>query len=66
MNSLLPGDTWDLRGAKSPLNVVRSRLMIEEITRGELLEILLDVEDRSSMCREALLQKDMMSSGYRN
>ena len=42
MNSLLPGDTLDLRGTRCPLNDVRTKLMIGEISSGELLEILLD------------------------
>lgn len=41
MNSLLPGNTLDLRGERCPLNDVRTKLMIEEVSSGELLEILL-------------------------
>lgn len=42
MNCLLPGETLDLRGTRCPLNFVKSKLKMEEMTSGELLEIVLD------------------------
>ena len=45
MNSLLPGDTLDLRGSQCPLNYGKTKRMIEEMCSGELLEILLDDGD---------------------
>jgi TusA-related sulfurtransferase len=42
MNSLLPGEILDLRGARCPLNFVKTKLKIEDMTSGELLEIVLD------------------------
>ncbi|HXX81467.1 MAG TPA: sulfurtransferase TusA family protein [Thermodesulfovibrionales bacterium] len=45
MNSLLPGDTLDLRGAQFPLHYVKTKRIIKEMSSGELLEILLDDGD---------------------
>ena len=42
MNSLLPGETLDLRGTRYPLNFVKTKIKIEEMVSGELLEIVLD------------------------
>jgi len=42
MNSLLPGVTLDLRGTRCPLNFVKTKIQIEEMNSGELLEIVLD------------------------
>jgi TusA-related sulfurtransferase len=42
MNSLLPGETLDLRGTRCPLNFVKTKIKIEEMNSGELLEIVLD------------------------
>ena len=42
MNSLLPGETLDLRGTRCPLNFVKTKIKMEEMAAGELLEIVLD------------------------
>ncbi|MBF0559892.1 MAG: sulfurtransferase TusA family protein [Nitrospirae bacterium] len=42
MNSLLPGETLDLRGTRCPLNFVKTKIKIDEMANGELLEIMLD------------------------
>jgi len=42
MNSLLPSDTLDLRGTRCPLNFVKTKIKIDDMAKGELLEIMLD------------------------
>lgn len=42
MNSLLPVETLDLRGTRCPLNFVKTKIKIEEMNSGELIEIVLD------------------------
>jgi len=42
MNSLLPAETLDLRGTRCPLNFVKTKIKIEGMTSGELIEIMLD------------------------
>lgn len=42
MNSLLPDDKLDLRGTRCPTNFVKSKLKIDDMISGELLEIVLD------------------------
>jgi len=42
MNNMLPGETLDLRGTRCPLNFVKTKIKIEEMNSGELLEIVLD------------------------
>lgn len=42
MNSLLPGEILDLRGTRCPVNFIKSKLKIDEMNCGEVLEIVLD------------------------
>jgi len=42
MNSLLPGETLDLRGTRCPLNFVKTKIKLEDMISGELLELVLD------------------------
>lgn len=42
MNSLLPGETLDLRGTRYPLTFVKTKIKIEDMISGELLEVVLD------------------------
>lgn len=42
MNSLLPGDTLDLRGTPCPLNFVKTKPKLEGMETGGVLEVMLD------------------------
>jgi tRNA 2-thiouridine synthesizing protein A len=42
MNNLLPNAKLDLRGTVCPLNFVKTKLELEEMESGEVLEVVLD------------------------
>jgi tRNA 2-thiouridine synthesizing protein A len=45
MDSLLPDKALDLRGTRCPVNFVKTKLKLEQLERGALLEIFLDDGD---------------------
>jgi len=42
MKDLVAHQKLDLRGVQCPVNFVKAELMLEEMKKGEILEILLD------------------------
>lgn len=42
MENLKPDANLDLRGVICPLNFVKTKLKLEEMKKGEILEVLLD------------------------
>ena len=42
MEPVLPDETLDLRGILCPLNFVKTKLKLEEMEAGQVLEVLLD------------------------
>ena len=45
MNDLLPDKALDLRGTRCPINFIKTKLKLDRIEMGELLEIFLDEGD---------------------
>ncbi len=45
MNEIKPDDKLDLRGVICPLNFVETKLKLEEMEDGQILEIVLDDGD---------------------
>ncbi len=42
MTEIKPDDTLDLRGVVCPLNFVKTKLKLEEMETGKVLEVILD------------------------
>ena len=47
MSDLRPDRSIDIRGLVCPITFLRAKLAIEEISPGEVLEVLLDYEEAS-------------------
>ncbi len=45
MNELIPDEKLDLRGVICPLNFVETKLKLEEMEDGQILELVLDDGD---------------------
>lgn len=52
--SLVPHITLDLRGTPCPINFVRTKLQLEKIPPGELLEVWLDAGEPVEQVPESL------------
>ena len=59
LQSVLPDAHLDLRGTPCPLNFVRTKLRLEQLPPGELLEVLLDAGEPAEQVPDSLTM-----SGY--
>ena len=49
MNPPIPKQTLDLRTTKCPLNFVKTKLALEKLAAGDILEIWIDAQSQSTL-----------------
>ncbi|MBF0464874.1 MAG: sulfurtransferase TusA family protein [Nitrospirae bacterium] len=60
MDDIIPNKKLDIRGLKCPYTFVRSKLTIESMEPGQVLEILLDYQEASNS-----IPKSMEDHGHK-